>query len=348
LSFIELDGDQVRQLINTEQAYVAFRAAQTQRDRHRGAMAWKRVGGREYLYRKVHGSWKSLGPRDAETLLVYDRFREGRATARERVASLDEKIRAIAPVNRAMRLGRVPVAAAKILRRLERRGLLGHGLSVVGTNALFAYERMAGGHFAGSETATDDIDLLFDARKRLRMVSATGEELGLRDVLRSADTSFEMLSPGSFRAVNAKGFMVDLIKPVPKAASAVEKARIGSDPNDMTAAEIEGLAWLQSSPQIEQIAIDARGFPVRLSVPDPRAYALHKLWLAERPDRDPLKRRRDVRQAAAVTAVVVRYLPQMRFDDPGLAALPEKLRARVPELLAAADELGANRAYEGW
>ncbi len=346
---MELDGDQIRQLINSEQAYLAFRAAQTERDRYRGAMAWKRVGGGQYLYRKVRGNWKSLGPRDAGTLRVYDRFRDGRAAARERVASLDEKIRAMAPVNRAMRLGRVPLAAATVLRRLERRGLLGRGLSVVGTNALFAYERMAGGHFPGSETATDYIDLLVDARKRLRMVTATGEELGLSDVLRSADTSFEMLAPGSFRAVNAKGFMVDLIKPVPKGASAaVEKARIGSDPADMTAAEIEGLVWLQNSPQIEQTAVDARGFPVRLSVPDPRAYALHKLWLAERPDRDPLKRRRDLRQAAAVAALVVRYLPQMRFDDPGLAALPEALRARVPELLAAAEELNAKPAEDGW
>jgi hypothetical protein len=349
VAFVELSGDQIRQLINTEQTYDAFRRAQSERERYRGAMAWKRVRGREYLYRKRAGVWKSLGPRGPDTVLAYESFHSGRSAARERVASLDGVIRGQAPVNRAMRLGRVPWAAARLLRRLEKKGVLGHGISVVGTNALFAYERMAGAHFAGSEVTTTDIDLLFDARDRLRLLAPNLQDEGLLGILHQVDDTFEMLAPGSFRAVNSAGFIVDLVKPMPKAPGLTqERARLGQRADDMTAAEIEGLAWLQNSPQIDSVVVDERGFPLPISAPDPRAFALHKLWLSERLDRDPLKRRRDARQAVAVAAAVIRYVPQLPFKDEALQALPQALRARAPELVGKAAEFLSDLRPDPW
>ncbi len=349
MTFVELSGDQIRQIINTEQTYHAFRKARSERERYRGAMAWKRVRGHEYLYRKRAGVWKSLGPRSTDTELAYESFHRGRSAARERVTSLDQVIRAQAPVNRAMRLGRVPWAAARLLRRLENKGVLGHGISVVGTNALFAYERMAGTHFASSEVTTTDIDLLYDARDRLRLLAPDLRDEGLLGILQHVDDTFEMLAPGSFRAINSAGFIVDLIKPMPRDAGVTrEKARLGERPDDMTAAEIEGLAWLQNSPQIDSVVVDERGFPLQISAPDPRAFALHKLWLSERPDRDPLKRRRDARQAAAVAAAVVRYLPQLPFEGEALQALPQTLRARIPELLGKSAEFLSRLGPDSW
>jgi hypothetical protein len=348
VAFVELSGEQIRQLINTEQTYDAFVRAKAERERYRGAMTWKQVRGREYLYRKRAGVWKSLGPRGADTELAYESFHSGRSAARERLASLDQVIRAQAPVNRAMRLGRVPWPAARLLRRLENKRVLGHGISIVGTNALFAYERMAGAHFAGSEVTTTDIDLLFDARDRLRLLAPNLQDGGLLGILRHVDDTFEMLAPGSFRAVNSAGYIVDMVKPMPRApAGTRERTRLGDDPDDMTAAEIEGLVWLQN-PQVENVVVDERGFPLRISAPDPRAFALHKLWLSERLDRDPLKRRRDARQAAAVSAAVLRYLPQLRFDDEALNALPQALRARTSELLGKAAEFLSKLDPDPW
>lgn len=336
--FTQLDGGQIRQLIDTEQLYAAFRQAQTERDqRFRGSVTWKRVRGREYLYRKSGGEWKSLGRRNDETENIYDRFRSGRSAVRDRLHSLDERIRRMAPVNRAMGLGRVPWVAAKLLRRLERAQLLGRALSVVGTHALYAYERMAGGHFDTAHISTLDIDLLYDSRDRLRFLAPDAREDGLRGILRDADASFQPMTPGGYRAVNDTGFIVDLIMPMPAPPSRDPgPARIGSSPDDMTAAEIEGLSWLQNSPQVQQTVVDERGFPVRLDVPDPRAFALHKLWVSERPDRDRMKARRDAEQARAVTGLVLRYLPQLRFDDTALGALPQALRARTGDLVSQA------------
>jgi hypothetical protein len=275
-----------------------------------------------------------------------DRFLSGRAAIKARIETLDATIRRMAPVNRAMRLGRVPWVAAKLLRKLERKQLLGRRLAVAGTHALYAYERMAGVHFERSQVATLDIDLLYDARAGLRLVAPGVREEGLQGLLRAVDDSFEPLARGGFRAVNAGGFMVDLITPLPASpALAHGPARIGAD-DDMTAAEIEGLAWLQNCPQVQQIAIDERGYPLPMTVPDPRAFALHKLWVSERPDRDPAKARRDAAQARSVAGLVLRYLPQLRFDDPALAALPKALRGRADELASQAWPFLAER--ERW
>lgn len=43
--------------------------------------------------------------------------------------------------------------------------------------------------------------------------------------------------------------------------------------------------------------------------PDPRLSALHKLWLAEQPDREPVKKGRDRTQAKAVLPRVLKGLP---------------------------------------
>ena len=63
-------------------------------------------------------------------------------------------------INRALRLNRVPSIETRILSALDREGLLGKQIFVVGTNALFAYELMAGVLISGDLLATKDIDLL--------------------------------------------------------------------------------------------------------------------------------------------------------------------------------------------
>lgn len=219
--------------------------------------------------------------------------------------------------------------------------LLGRAISVVGTHALYAYERMAGGHFHQSEVATRDIDLLYDARNRLRLATPDTRHEGLEALLRRADESFDPMTPGGFRAVDKSGFIVDLISPMPPNPALGEPARIGSDSTDMTAAGIEGLGWLQNCPQLRQTVIDERGFPARLHVPDPRAFALHKLWVSERPDRDRMKARRDAAQAASVAGLVLRYLPHLSFDGADLQALPAALRKRSRDLLALASRSDA-------
>lgn len=324
----ELDGNQTRQLIDCQQVYVAARSAEREyADRYKGSMAWKTVGENIYLYRKRDGIWKSLGPKSDETAKIYAQFHAGRDELKAKCKSLQDKLRLMAPVNKAMRIGRVPWMSAKILRRIESLNVLGNGLMVVGTHALYAYELLGGVHFGQDAVATMDIDLLYDARGRLKLFSLELQKNGLIGVLSGVDSSFEPLRADSFRAANKDGFMVDLITPLTRNPSTRSfKSRIGDDMNDLKAVEIEGLKWLENCPAITECAIDEKGYPLTITAPDPRAFVCHKIWLSQRMDRDPKKKRRDLLQAREITKMLNKYLPHLQFDDPSLNALPVDVR----------------------
>jgi hypothetical protein len=80
---------------------------------------------------------------------------------------------------------------------------------------------------------------------------------------------------------------------------------------------------------MDQVVIADNGFPTRLVVPDPRVFALHKLWLSLQPTRDPIKRKRNFRQGEALAYLALEYL-NLRFDDPALKDLPTELSSIAP------------------
>ncbi|MBP0574280.1 hypothetical protein J8J27_26620, partial [Mycobacterium tuberculosis] len=79
-----------------------------------------------------------------ETEATHAAFHAGKARLAETQKRLAARLNEMAPVNRALQLGRVPAMTARILRELGASGLLGSALLVVGTNALFCYERLCG------------------------------------------------------------------------------------------------------------------------------------------------------------------------------------------------------------
>ncbi len=332
---LDLSAQQTRQLIDCEQLYATYRdTIRELATRYTGSMTWKTVKGRTYLYRKTDGVWKSLGGEDDRTREAHAAFHAGRATLRERRDRLDQRLREMAPVNRALRLGRVPVTSARIIRRLDREGMLGRGLKIVGTHALYAYEMMGGVQLGEEAMTTMDIDILYDTRRSLKVVGDVRAD-GLVGLLQGLDGSFRATAPGSFRAVNDTGYMVDLITPTTRfPADARPPAQTGDPADDLVAVEIAGLAWLENVPVVERIVIDERGFPLWMAVPDPRAFLCHKLWVAGRDDRDVVKQRRDRHQAHTLAKMLATRLPAMRIDDPVLSAVPKALRRPGANLLA--------------
>lgn len=334
--FIEFNNDQRRELVNTRQRFQSLRNALQREFGYRGSMVWDETGGRSYLLRSYYDETgqrrqKSLGPRSAETLALKSKFDTERAEAIASRKALDEVVARQAAVNRALGLGRVPMMAAKIVGLLDKRGLLGNGLRIVGTNALYCYEAACGVAIDSGVTTTEDIDLLFDARRTLRFIGDVDiPSRDLVDLLKLADRSFRQTKQ-AFRAENNDGYLVDLIKPQTNPPWAQTAAAIGGQ-SDLQAIEIEGLAWLQNTASFEQVVINEKGQPFRMVSPDPRAFAIHKFWLANRLGRDPLKRERDKQQALVVARLVQSYLPHLPFDASELRMIP---LAIVEEALAA-------------
>ncbi|RWK23417.1 MAG: hypothetical protein E5X49_13725 [Mesorhizobium sp.] len=325
--FIELNNDQRREKINSDQRFTALLEARKKAKSFRGSLVWHAVNGIDHLMRSYYHSngvrrQKVEGRRSPATETQKANWEASRASARQTLSARQEQMERQSAVNRALRLGRVPLIAARIIRAIDDAGILGEGIRVAGTNAIYAYEAAAGVFVDPGITTTEDIDLLMDARQSLRIMAGTDIEDGtLISLLRKVDRSFER-SSATFRAVNRDGYLVDLIKPLANPAWKQPRATVGAAQDELVAAEIAGLAWLENAPAFEAIAIDEKGGPLRLIVPDPRIFAAHKFWVSKRPDREPVKRRRDLAQAQAVARLTAHYLEHLPYEANELRVLP--------------------------
>lgn len=337
--FPELSLDQRRQLINVQQKFEAWREADRAfRDSNKGSMTWKRVAGREYLYRIVSSRiQKSLGVRSTATEKLKSDYTASRSASRTRVTKMRKAIDASAGVNRALGLARVPRIAADVLRALDQDGLLGNGLFIVGTHALYAYEARSGIIFEPELLATQDLDILADVRSRLVLAIDDKKRAGILACLHKADKTFAV-QRNLFRTVNADGYFVDIIRPMLKNEASIEEYDLGG----VVPAAIDGLKWLVNSPRFEATAIAEDGLPVWMSCIDPRAFALHKLWVSQQLLRDPLKKRRDALQASAVANIA--QLLNLKFDAKELSALPAALLSNWETLEGSEPEAPSTRA----
>ena len=334
--FKEMSDTQRRVYIDAAQVYDSFMEAYHKGRAYRGGMHWKKAKGREYLFRTLdrYGYGKSLGPRSPETEKILKEFRKNKEQLKERLNSLTNRMKEQARFCKAAMVQRVPRIAADTLRLLDRQKLLGRNVIIVGTNALYAYEAAAGVFVDTSITATEDLDILWDVRSRLTLATDTKvDRISLLDILRKADKSFELTGPLSYRAINKDGYLVDLIKSEPKQLLKKEPTQMGGS-DDLRAAEIKNLYWLISSPKIKQIVIGEDGFPAAMSVPDPRAFSLHKLWLSKQIKRKPIKKKRDYDQAITIASLIVKYLPQYKFKAAELRMFPKALLAEAERSMA--------------
>lgn len=332
----ELVIEQRRQYLDVKQVFEAYEAKRRQVDHNfDGSMRWAERNGTEYLLRKRRRTEKSLGPRSPETERMFRQFMEGREQTVENLKAIFSRMEMLAPMSVAVGINRVPRLTARLLRRLEDARLLGSHLHVVGTNALFAYEAACGVRIESGLLATGDADLLMDARRNLRLAVEDIREEGVLGIIRKVDRSFAPRGDGDYRAINKDGFYVDLIRPqVRNAVGDRSRDRIGRSERDLRGAPIRGLDWLVSAPKFTAVAIDEGGLPVRIRTIDPRAFALHKAWVSEKVDRDPVKKNRDWGQAAVVARLAVDYL-NLPFDSDDLSALPLELRQQADRLAAA-------------
>lgn len=330
-----LDARTIRERVDMTQLWDAWiEADDLRRHSFRGSIRWEDRNGRDYLYSRKRGVVKSLGPRSPETEQTHAAFHQGREANKSRLSSLSVEMDRQAAVLRSLNARRLPLVAARTLRALRTHDKAAT-IRVIGTNALYAYEAMAGVVFSPEPTATGDVDILVDDRNRLRLLTDADEQVGLtRLVQQEVDKTFQSRNTMDFRLTNDKGYMIEFVRPEPMP---MHRPMPGADPletGDIHPAPIAGLQWLINSPVVEVIVLDERGFPAPMRCPDPRYWAVHKLWLSTRPDRDPQKKTRDQQQADVMLRLIAERLPQFPLD-PGF-------RNMLPKELAGMLETGAS------
>jgi hypothetical protein len=224
----------------------------------------------------------------------------------------------------------------RILRRLSQADLGEALVMVIDTHALHAYEFAAGVFMV----APRDSPFWSGAAQRLTL-AATAEVSPdkLLRLLRQADRSYKTLPGDGLAAVNQGGFRVRLLRP--PTARSPHPMVVRDTPGVAVPADSGDLASLMAAPKFSQVVIGRRGDPVTMAVPDPRALALHKLWLSQQGDREPVKQTRDRLQAAALAELILRYLPQYHFFSAELQLFPTEV-ARLAENLVEGYEVAAD------
>jgi hypothetical protein len=306
--------EQARALINLEQRYQVWMTA----ERALAALPYdlrrKEVAGKAYLYEITDrsGNGKSLGPWSDELEAKFESYRTEKASVKERRDQSRERLDESGRLGRALRLPMLASAAGPILREADRRDLLGSHFLVVGTNAMIAYAIEAGGFIREAPEETDDFDLAWTAKE------AEDSERVLWDMLKAVDETFTVNLERSFQARNAKAYEVEILV-APSRASTMAKT---DRPRPVPLMEQE---WLLLGQPVDRVVLCRDGTPARIVAPDPRWFALQKLWLGKQAKRNPLKRPKDLKQGAALLSAVKEAMPQYALDAVFERSIPKIL-----------------------
>jgi hypothetical protein len=200
--FNELTNEQRRRLIDIQQKAESLRYdASRLRHEFAGSMAWRTRGGQDYLYRRQGRVEKSLGRRSSETEAIFATFRRRKNILLERQRGIGDVLRGWSPVTRALRLGRVPLPIARLLRHLDASDLLDGQIQIAGGCALIAYEAITG--------------LVFDKElvgpmKGLEIVTQVHPKILLAH-LRGIDASFSAVGSSNTEFQSATGILVEIV-----------------------------------------------------------------------------------------------------------------------------------------
>jgi hypothetical protein len=306
--------EQARTLVNLQQRYEVWIGA----ERALAALPYdlrrKEVAGRFYLYeiKDRSGNGKSLGPWSDEFEAKLNAYRADKAFAKERRDQSRARLDETGRLGRALRLPMLANAAGPILREADKRNLLGNQLLVVGTNAMSAYMVEAGGFMREALDETDDFDLAWSATE-----SQDGERV-LWDMLKAVDDTFTINLERGFQARNAKAYEVEILV-APSRAKTMYKT---DQPRPLPLPEQE---WLLLGQRVDRVVICRDGSPARIVAPDPRYFALQKLWLGRQAKRNALKRPKDLKQGVALLSAVKEAMPQYPLDKAFEHTLPKAL-----------------------
>lgn len=305
--------EQTRLLVNLRQRYEVWMAAEQQLAAMPYDLRRKKSAGRTYLYEIAGrgGNGKSLGPWDEAAQLRYDEYRQQKLAAQERRDHGRATLAEASRLYRALRLPLLSSDAGPILRECDRRQLLGSHLLVVGTNAMAAYAVEAAGFIDDAPDETEDFDLAWAAQDE------AADQI-IWSMLKAVDPTFTLNSERDFQARNAKAYEVEILVAPSRADTLDRKDR----PRPIPLPEQE---WLLLGRPVDQVIGCRDGSPARIVAPDPRWFALHKLWMSAQAKRNPLKRPKDAKQGIALLDAVAEAMPQYPLDAAFEQSLPEKL-----------------------
>ncbi len=307
--------EQSRVIVNLEQAYQVWMDSLRMLNDLPYNMRVKEVSGRQYLYEVTDrlGNMKSKGPLDPDKQDEFDHYKTEKAELKDRLAQSRSALKEQASLYRALRLPMLPIEAGKILREADRMRFLGTQAMVVGTNALVAYALEANGFIRDAPGETVDFDMALTA------IEADEQRPTLWKVLKEVDMTYSVNAERPFQARNARAYEIEILSAPSRVGGQTERDK----PRPIPLPEQE---WLLNGRPVDRVVGVRDGEAARLVVPDPRWFALQKLWMAEKPERNPQKKPKDRKQGIALLNAVSQTMPHYPLDTAFYDALPGALK----------------------
>ncbi len=317
--------EQNRLLVNNRQRYEVWMAAEQELAAMPYDLRKKTVTGLTYLYEIFDrgGNGKSLGRWSDAAEAQFADYHARKSAAKGRRDQLRPTLAETARLYRALRLPLLSSDAGPILREADRRRLLGTHLLVIGTNAMAAYAVEAAGLIREAPDETEDFDLAWTSEE------LENPELLVWNLLKAVDPTFAINTERDFQARNAKAYEVELLVAPSRAGTLNSK----DQPRPLALPEQE---WLLLGQPVDHVVGCRDGSPARIVAPDPRWFALHKLWMAAQPKRNPLKRTKDRKQGIALLSTVAEAMPRFPLDQAFEDEIPDDLRPHFCEWKAEA------------
>lgn len=315
MNYIPLSDNATRQVIDAMTVFAEHRRVRKEAAQYAAPMSWKKEGGYEYLVKNhpiPNRRQERLGARSEQTEQVFADYTRRKTALDGRLAALTEALEETERMNKALKAGRVPPPVVSVLQALESAGLDQHFI-VVGTHALYAYETAAHVRVIPGALATQDLDLLWDARRRVKFVTDIGKlDTSMLKVLQRADPTFERKEGQNETAINARGFEVDFLRRQPVDQDP-HPFRFTTDEDDLWPVQAVRASVLTSAPVFEQPVISVTGRMALMRTVVPDVFVEFKRWMADSaPIREQAKRHRDARQAQIVQELLDENLLVLR------------------------------------
>ena len=318
---IPFSEEQLRTLVNLGQVYDHWVRNTRERRKLAYGMHWKTISGRDYLYETSDrkGNGRSLGPRAPETEDQLKQHQARRQDLDGQIAEAQARLQQNAKIARALRLPGLAQEAGKILVEFDIRQMLGTNFMVAGTNAILAYDLEAAGTLIiGADMATDDFDLLW-SRDHSTSLMAKASSPSILEALKQVDATYTVNEERPFQLRNRNAYEVEVLVP-PSQIDALPKA------DRIRPAPMEEVEWLLLGQPVDQVVPAKGDSAARIVAPDPRMFALQKLWLSEKPSRSSLKKPKDRRQGdALLDACAAGNLPRHPLHAAFVESLPGPL-----------------------
>jgi hypothetical protein len=263
-----------------------------------GAFTHKTINGRKYWYfqstTQGERTQRYVGPETPELLKQIEHHQQARDDERERRLLVSTLVRSFGMPQPISEIG-------AIVEALATAGVFRLGAVLVGIVAYQTYSAMLGSKLPISSLQTGDVDI---AQFKYLSVAIEDQIPPVLDVLKAADKTFRPIptihGPHVTSYAAKGGLRVDFLTPNEGADT--------DTPQRLPALQTDAqpLRFLDYQIRDPEPAVILYGAGVYVNVPAPQRFAVHKLMIARRRREGAAKRDKDVQQAEALLALLLK------------------------------------------